>query len=85
MPVDLHSADRFMEVLNELMLKTIPVVIMTVSPLQEDRVRSEALNVAGYLTKPIDVEKFVRLVPKLKDYGDGDMILPQAGQDERMS
>lgn len=62
----------------DFMLKTIPVVVMTASMQHEDRMRSEALNVAGYMVKPVDVDKFVALVRQLIDYWDSDVILPLA-------
>ena len=59
-------------------LKTIPVVVMTASTRHEDRSRSEALDVAGYMVKPVDMDKFVAMVRQLLDYWDSDVILPLA-------
>jgi chemotaxis family two-component system response regulator Rcp1 len=63
-------------------LKTIPVVVMTASTQHEDRVRSEALNVAGYMVKPVDMDKFIALVRQLMDYWDSDVILPLASRSD---
>ncbi|HUS39544.1 MAG: response regulator [Pirellulales bacterium] len=60
----------------DAMLMTIPVVIMTASTQHEDRIRSEALKVAGYLVKPVDMEHFAALVQQLMDYWDSDVLLP---------
>jgi chemotaxis family two-component system response regulator Rcp1 len=62
----------------DFVLRTIPVVVMTASTQHEDRIRSEALNVAGYMVKPVDVDKFLSLVRQLVDYWDSDVILPLA-------
>ncbi len=57
-------------------LKNIPVVVMTASTAQEDIVASEKLQVESYLTKPVDLDKFLWLVKELKDYWLAGVILP---------
>ena len=70
------------EVLAELKadpnLKRIPVVILTASTAAEDFEASEKLNVEGYLTKPVDMEQFLRVVRELKEYWHAEVILPTA-------
>ena len=58
-------------------LSTIPVVIMTGSDDYEDELRGQQLNVEGFVTKPVDMPKFLALVKELKDYWMSDVILPQ--------
>ena len=60
-------------------LSAIPVVIMTGSEDYEDELRSQRLNVEGYVTKPIDMPKFLSIVKELKDYWMSDVILPNSG------
>jgi two-component system, chemotaxis family, response regulator Rcp1 len=60
-------------------LSSIPVVIMTGSEDYEDELRSQRLNVEGYVTKPIDMPKFLSIVKELKDYWMSDVILPNSG------
>jgi chemotaxis family two-component system response regulator Rcp1 len=60
-------------------LRRIPVVIMTASTSENDRIESERLDVDAYLTKPVDLGKFLALVKELKSYWHEDMILPAAG------
>ena len=60
-------------------LSSIPVVIMTGSEDYEDELRSQRLNVEGYVTKPIDMPKFLGIVKELKDYWMSDVILPNSG------
>jgi two-component system, chemotaxis family, response regulator Rcp1 len=58
-------------------LQSIPVVIMTGSEDYEDELRGQRLNVEGFVTKPVDMPKFLALVKELKDYWMSDVILPQ--------
>jgi CheY-like chemotaxis protein len=60
-------------------LSAIPVVVMTGSQDYEDELRSQRLNVEGFVTKPVDMPKFLSLVKELKDYWMSDVILPQTG------
>lgn len=58
------------------LLTSIPVVIMTSSDDEEDRVQSELLGVDSFITKPVDLEKFLSVVRQLKRYLHADLILP---------
>ena len=57
-------------------LKQIPVVILTASTNPEDIAASEELEVEQYMTKPVDLEKFLWLVKELKDFWMAGVILP---------
>ena len=57
-------------------LSDIPVVIMTVSESVRDRRACEQLQVDAYVTKPINLKKFLSLVKELKHYIHSDVILP---------
>lgn len=57
-------------------LGDIPVVVMTGSEELQDRELSERLQVAAYVTKPVDFEKFLQLVQDLKEHWHEDMVLP---------
>lgn len=59
-------------------LAEIPVVVMTASKDHEDLLRSEQLQVEGYITKPVDLDKFLGLVYDLKRFWHADLILPGA-------
>ena len=74
----LDGRDLLTVVRNDSELKTIPVVILTASKAHEDIVRSELLQVDGYLLKPVDVTEFVRLVRQLRHFWHADVILPQS-------
>ena len=59
-------------------LKGIPVVILTSSTAHEDIEQSERLQVESYLTKPVDLDKFLQLVKELSAFWQADMIVPEA-------
>jgi CheY-like chemotaxis protein len=69
-----------MQVLTEIKasekLRAIPVVIMTANTDPEERHKAEQLAVASYLEKPIDFDKFVALVMKLKRFWKPEVLLP---------
>ena len=68
------------EVLSEVRadddLRQIPIVILTISTADEDRLRAEHLQVEGYMNKPINFDQFVDLIEQLKRYWHEDVILP---------
>lgn len=64
------------EVKADLELKSIPVVILTTSEHDEDMLRSQELNVESYMTKPVNLEKFIAVVKQLRAYWQADVILP---------
>ncbi len=49
-------------------LKSIPVVVLTTSEEQEDKVESFQLGVAGYMRKPVDYPQFVETIRTIDAY-----------------
>jgi CheY-like chemotaxis protein len=49
-------------------LKRIPVVVLTTSDEQQDKVSSFDLGVAGYIRKPVDYQRFVEAVRSIDAY-----------------
>ncbi|MBW1744800.1 MAG: response regulator [Deltaproteobacteria bacterium] len=49
-------------------LKKIPVVVLTTSKEDQDKVDSFNLGVAGYMIKPVDYQKFVEVVKTIDMY-----------------
>ena len=49
-------------------LKRIPVVVLTTSEEQQDKVASFDLGVAGYIRKPVDYKQFVEAVRSIDAY-----------------
>ena len=64
------------EIRSDVSFKKIPVVVLTASTDHEDQVNSERLQVDGYMTKPVDMEQFLRLITELKTYWMAEVILP---------
>jgi len=57
-------------------LQDLPVVVMTASDDEADREQCEIFGVAGYVIKPVNLDKFLSLVTQLKRYWREDVILP---------
>ncbi len=57
-------------------LAQIPVIVLTASQDHEDELRSQMLNVEGYMQKPVNVQDFIDRVRQLKAYWHADVILP---------
>ena len=60
------------EVLSEIKadenLRRIPVVILTTSQAEEDILRAYHLNANCYITKPVDLEQFMKVVKTIEDF-----------------
>lgn len=60
------------EVLQEIKgdenLKKIPVVILTTSKSEEDIVKSYNLHANCYITKPVDLDQFMKVVKTTEDF-----------------
>ena len=69
------------EVLQDLkadpQLESIPVVVLTGSPANQEILRAENLHVKDYLTKPVDLRQFIDVVKSLRRFMLSDVILPR--------
>lgn len=60
---------EFLEVVKTIPeLKCIPVVALTTSDEQEDKVESFQLGVAGYMRKPVEYQQFVEIMRTIDAY-----------------
>ncbi len=59
-------------------LKTIPVVVITSSEAEQDIVKSYNLNANCYVTKPVDLDQFIKVVQSVKDFWLTIVKLPGA-------
>lgn len=57
-------------------LQQIPVVIMTSSQEEEDRLRCQMLSIEAYMIKPVRLSEFLAVVKELKRFWHEDVILP---------
>src|SRR5262245_54629517 len=69
------------EVLSEIKtdphLRRIPVVILTTSQAEEDIFGAYQLNANSYITKPVDLEQFIRVVEAIDNFWLRMVELPQ--------
>jgi len=73
------------EVLNEIKtddnLKRIPVVILTISKAEEDILKSYNLHANCFISKPIDLDQFIKVVKSIEDFWLTIVKLPN-GKDQ---
>ena len=53
---------------HDAQLKRFPVVVLTTSEEQQDKVNSFDLGVAGYMAKPVDYRQFVEVMRTIDAY-----------------
>lgn len=68
------------EVLKEIKtnskLRIIPVVVLTTSKAEEDILKSYNLHANCYLTKPVDIDKFIEIVNQINNFWFSIVTLP---------
>ena len=72
----MDGMDVLAEIRVDYELKDIPVVILTASDDKETQARCELYEVEHYITKPVNFDKFLEAVRKLKSHWHHDLILP---------
>jgi chemotaxis family two-component system response regulator Rcp1 len=60
-------------------LKRIPVVILTISKEEEDILKTYNLHANCYITKPIDLHQFMKVVKAIEDFWLTIVKLPPGG------
>jgi CheY-like chemotaxis protein len=56
------------EIKNDDDLKTIPVVVLTVSKSEEDILKSYNLHANCYITKPVDLNQFMKVIRSVQEF-----------------
>jgi CheY-like chemotaxis protein len=64
---EIKSDDRF---------KYIPVVVMTISQSEEDIFKSYNLHANCYVTKPIDLNQFIKVIKSIEEFWHSIVKLP---------
>ncbi|HET8760452.1 MAG TPA: response regulator [Nitrospiria bacterium] len=64
----LGGLEVLQQIKNDESLKTIPVIVLTVSQREQDIVRSYNLGVNTYIQKPVEFENFMHVVNTVHDY-----------------
>jgi two-component system, chemotaxis family, response regulator Rcp1 len=67
------------DIKNDEALKRIPVVVLTTSKAEEDVLRSYNLHANCYVTKPVDLEKFIVVVKSIDRFWLTVVTLPPDG------
>jgi chemotaxis family two-component system response regulator Rcp1 len=64
-------------------LRHIPVVVLTTSADEEDIFRSYDLHANCYVTKPVDLQQFMKVVSSIEDFWFTIVKLPTDGVEDR--
>ena len=56
------------EVKSDPTLKTIPVVVLTISKAEEDIFKAYNLHANCYITKPVDLSQFLKVAKSVQDF-----------------
>ena len=67
MPV-MNGIEFLQVVKHDALLKRTPVVVLTTSEEQQDKINSFDLGVAGYMAKPVDYRQFVEVMRSIDAY-----------------
>jgi chemotaxis family two-component system response regulator Rcp1 len=72
----MNGSQLLAEVKEDAALKHIPVVILTASREMNDIAKTKNLHADWYVTKPIDLEQFIRAVKSIIDFWSTTVKLP---------
>jgi len=64
------------EIKQDERLKRIPVVVLTTSRAEEDIVRSYNLHANAYVTKPVDLKQFLKVIRTIEEFWLAVVTLP---------
>lgn len=67
MPI-MNGIEFLQVVKQDVQFKRIPVVVLTTSEEQQDKINSFDLGVAGYMAKPVDYRQFVEVMRSIDAY-----------------
>ncbi len=56
------------EIKSDSKLKTIPVVVLTVSRAEEDVLKAYNLHANCYITKPVDINQFIKIAQAVQEF-----------------
>jgi len=64
------------EIKEDKVLRRIPVVILTTSKAEEDILKTYELHANCYITKPLDLHKFLEVVHAIENFWMSIVVLP---------
>jgi chemotaxis family two-component system response regulator Rcp1 len=56
------------EIKSDEYLKCIPVVVLTISKAEEDIMKSYSLHANAYISKPVDLNQFLKVVKAIEEF-----------------
>lgn len=65
------------EVKADAALRPIPIVVLTTSETDEDVLKTYGLNANCYITKPVDLDQFFKVVQSIEDFWLSIVKLPR--------
>ncbi len=65
------------EIKNSPDLKRIPVIVLTTSNEKEDILSSYSLRANSYITKPVDIGQFIKVIKAFDEFWFGMVKLPE--------
>ena len=79
----MDGREALIEIKSDPNLKTIPVVILTTSKDEADKIKGYTLGAASYITKPVSFEGLVELMKTLGKYWIEFVELPSDFENQR--
>lgn len=76
----IDGRELLMEIKYNEDLKSIPVVILTTSTAEEDIIETYNHHANSYITKPVDLDHFIRVVESIKDFWLSIVKLPRSDE-----
>jgi chemotaxis family two-component system response regulator Rcp1 len=73
----MDGRDVLAEIKSDPALSSIPVVVLTCSNAEEDILRSYALHANCFITKPVDLNQFIKIVSTIEDFWFTVVRLPR--------
>lgn len=67
------------DIKNDPSLRSIPVVVLTTSEADEDILRAYHLQAACYITKPVSLDRFMKVVQAIDEFWLSIVKLPPGG------
>lgn len=71
-----HGRDVLAQVKQDKSLMQIPVVVLTSSSCEEDILKAYHLNANCYITKPVDLDQFLKVVRTIENFWLAVVMLP---------
>ena len=68
------------EIKSDHKLKTIPVVVLTISQAEQDIVTAYEQHANCYITKPVDFEQFIKVVKTIENFWFSIVTLPPSNE-----